>query len=155
MKKAARINPDSLQPVGPGGKGGCVPAPGRAFAFWTGWLPLVCYMLVLFVQSSFPAPKTVPTFVHSDKLLHMAAYGMLTALFVRAFRLSRPWLSPGKLYCRAAMCAVGYGVTDEIHQCFIPDRTGDVLDLAADIVGSVVAAVLMYLVVRRFSRPRA
>jgi len=37
----------------------------------------------------------------------------------------------------------GYGISDEIHQYFVPSRNSDILDALADICGSI-AGVLAY-----------
>jgi VanZ family protein len=57
----------------------------------------------------------------------------------------------------AALVAIAisslYGVTDEYHQVFVPGRTFDVLDMAADAFGSVVGAGAMWawsIINRRF-----
>jgi len=41
----------------------------------------------------------------------------------------------------AVLASTVYGVTDEVHQRFVPGRTADLLDLAADAVGATIAAV--------------
>ena len=50
--------------------------------------------------------------------------------------------------------ALLYGVTDELHQSFVPDRTGKAADLVWDGAGAligVVAARLAWPIVRRWS----
>jgi VanZ family protein len=41
----------------------------------------------------------------------------------------------------AWLIAVAYGATDEWHQMYVPSRTADVRDLAADAIGAFVAAI--------------
>ena len=68
----------------------------------------------------------------SDKLLHGLEYGVLGILLYRAFRqTTRTMRSMGL----AVICAVGFGITDEIHQWFVPNREADVWDLVADTLG--------------------
>jgi VanZ family protein len=40
----------------------------------------------------------------------------------------------------AAALATAYGVSDEIHQAFVPERHCDVRDAVSDLVGSAVGA---------------
>ena len=40
----------------------------------------------------------------------------------------------------AVLIAVAYGVTDEWHQSFVPNRHADPRDLAADAIGACAAA---------------
>jgi VanZ family protein len=42
--------------------------------------------------------------------------------------------------------AAAYGLTDEIHQRFIPTRSSDIYDLLCDIAGSAFAAVVLTLI---------
>jgi VanZ family protein len=39
------------------------------------------------------------------------------------------------------VCATAYGVSDEFHQRFVPGRTADVRDVAADAIGASAAAL--------------
>ncbi len=36
----------------------------------------------------------------------------------------------------AIICVIAFGITDEMHQWFVPQRQADVWDLVADIVGA-------------------
>ena len=42
----------------------------------------------------------------------------------------------------------GYAITDEIHQLFVPGRSGNVVDVGIDTLG-VITGVLMYIVIRK------
>ncbi len=35
-----------------------------------------------------------------------------------------------------------YGISDEIHQIFVPDRVADIYDVIADILGSMIGVML-------------
>ena len=69
-----------------------------------------------------PAPESIPSLPFIDKLIHLGAYAVLGALFFRAFdsttlkqhRLAVPVL--------AAVAASLYGISDEIHQAYVPFR---------------------------------
>lgn len=105
------------------------------------WAPVLAFCAALFVQSSYPSIKTGLSFVHQDKLLHVIAYGVLAVLFYRAGWVT--WaarLSPRQLFWISACFAGLYGVSDEIHQAFVPSRQFDIYDLLADIAGGVVGA---------------
>src|SRR5262245_44524557 len=98
-------------------------------------------MLIIFWLSHEPVLPTPPGGL-TDKQAHALVYGALAALWVRA--LSRARLDAVTLVRAViAIAASGlYGVTDEWHQSFVPGRTSDVADLAADLVGAVCAAAL-------------
>jgi VanZ family protein len=76
------------------------------------------------------------------KLAHMAEYGLLWYLWMRALR--------GRAVLAAAI-AVGYAITDELHQSFVEGRTGTPVDVAIDAAG-VGLAVALWLA---YSQPRS
>ena len=107
------------------------------------WLPVVLYCAAIFIQSSFPSPETIPSLPGSDKLLHVAAYAILGGLFFRAYRTSRRGNRIRHAAWVSVLFAACYGISDEVHQYFVPERSADWLDAAADIVGSF-AGVMIY-----------
>ena len=98
------------------------------------WAPVAAYMAAIFVVSGQSDPA-IPTGV-SDKSLHLLAYLGLAVLVCRAIaeRL------PARVTWRAAMAtlaiSVGYAITDELHQLYVPGRSADVADLYADAIGA-------------------
>lgn len=103
-----------------------------------GWLPALVLMGTVFYISSQPAPEIFrKQYIFSqDKFLHVAVYFALAVFFARAF----VW--EGKEWTRrTAWIAVGlsafYGVTDEIHQWFVPERTAEFADWVADALGAL------------------
>jgi VanZ family protein len=105
------------------------------------WAPVVACMALIFGLSSMSSPPT-PGAV-SDKLLHFAAYGGLAALCLRATCGGRlVGLSPRTLLLAWAL-ATAYGATDEFHQRFVPHRSAELADLAADGAGAAVAVSVL------------
>jgi VanZ family protein len=105
------------------------------------WAPVVACMALIFGLSSMSSPPS-PGAVN-DKVLHFAAYGGLAALCLRATsggRLAGLTLRAGLL---AWAVATAYGATDEFHQHFVPHRTSDIADLAADAAGAAAAVGLL------------
>ncbi len=106
------------------------------------WLPVMALCVAIFVQSGLPSPDLGPSFPLKDKVLHMAAYGVLAALCFRACRVT--WadrLSPVQLLLVSVFFATLYGLSDELHQAFIPTRQADGYDLLADVAGSILGAM--------------
>ena len=104
--------------------------------FLKNWLPLIVYCLAIFIQSSFPSPVKEPDVPFFDKYLHMLGYALLGALFCRAYGSLR---LGGKFWLVALLSVLStglYGISDEIHQYFVPSRSADVMDVAADFVGA-------------------
>jgi len=110
------------------------------------WLPLIAYCLMIYIQSDLPSPEGLPSFTFSDKLLHFAAYGLLGILFYRAYQTLRLRNNRQLLFFLSVASAVLYGISDEIHQYFVPFRDADALDAIANSLG---AACGVYIYQRR------
>jgi len=107
------------------------------------WVPVLIYAATIFYLSSLPKPhEQLPEFLRdlSDKFLHLLEYGILGALWYRAFR----WASGPRIAASAVLLAMVagsiYGITDEVHQAFVPMRTASLLDWIADTLGSAIGA---------------
>lgn len=113
------------------------------------WGPVVAYMALIYYESSQASLPSVVGGV-SDKVLHVAGYSVLGALFVRA--LSAGFRRPVTAFVAVLAVALttAYGVSDEMHQSFVPPREMDPWDVAADAVGGAIAAVPLYF----WFRPR-
>jgi VanZ family protein len=105
------------------------------------WLPVVIYMAGIFFASSIPDPP-VPSDV-SDVSLHEAAYFGLTLLLIRAVS-GGTWKGVTLATLIAAWAiAVAYGVTDEWHQSFVPNRHAEFRDLGSDAIGAFAATIVV------------
>jgi VanZ family protein len=100
-------------------------------------------MAVLFFLSSLSHLPSPPGGL-TDKHEHFLAYGVLGALALRALTHGR-WRDVRlRTVAGAILIASAYGVTDEFHQRFVPGREYDVLDMAADAIGSATSAGLLW-----------
>lgn len=79
-------------------------------------------------------------FSHQDKLLHFTAYGLMAFLAARALNRERPAMGRSRLYMFALGFTIVFGLSDEIHQAFVPGRTASTGDWIADIMGSCMGA---------------
>jgi VanZ family protein len=111
------------------------------------FLPAALYYGLIFFLSSRPLKLDVslPNF---DKLAHGAAYGLLGFLlafgFFKLLRFSLKTKQGGVI-----LTGVILGILDEIHQIFVPGRTPDPLDVAADAVGIVLGLILFRLIFQK------
>lgn len=120
-------------------------------ALWQ-WGPVVAWMVLIFALSAQQGLR-----VSSDAtvdgpvrhLAHVVTYAVLAVLLLRALAGDGP--TP-RLAAIAALMSLLYGVTDEIHQTFVPTRTGQPLDLVWDGMGALLGptAVLLW---HRFRGP--
>lgn len=99
------------------------------------WAPVVVWAGVIFVFSSVPDLGTDLGIwdLIGRKIAHALEFALLGALVLRA--VGRP----------AVAVALGsfYGLTDEVHQAFVPGRVGSPLDWAIDTVGVVLGVVVL------------
>jgi len=117
------------------------------------WAPVAIYAVAIFLESSVSQVPALPTGI-SDKDVHGLLYAGLSLLILRALA-GADWR---RVTIAASLTAVllsaAYGASDEFHQRFVPGRTCDLADLAADTVGASVAAVGAWLIAhRRAARP--
>jgi VanZ family protein len=109
-------------------------------SFFYYWAPVIIYCLLIFLQSSYPSLEKIPDLPNMDKMLHGGAYALLGFLFYRALRTGRFGSRVFLLIFLSSALATLYGVSDEIHQHFVPSRDADIMDVAADLAGSVAGA---------------
>jgi VanZ family protein len=113
-------------------------------------------MALLFVGSSFADPSNVTGGI-SDKILHVGAYAALGLLILRALGNGRLDRLTTQRAILAVVLTVLYGLSDEFHQSFVPGRTPELMDVAADAVGATigVSALLLFRgLVHRFNPRR-
>jgi VanZ family protein len=104
--------------------------------FFSYWFPILLYCLLIFIQSSYPSPKIEPNLPNFDKVLHFMGYALLGALFLRAFYSTSINRRLKLIFMLSILLSGLYGISDEIHQYFVPSRSADVMDVAADFVGA-------------------
>ena len=121
------------------------------------WGPVLAHMAFIFFVSSITWVGDMPGSI-SDKTAHFLVYGLLGFLILRALSGgSLSAMTPSRAIAAMALAGL-YGLTDEIHQFFVPGRNPDVLDVVADTLGAggVVALVclLRYIVAAAAKRHR-
>lgn len=85
------------------------------------------------------------------KLAHFTEYSVLMLLGYWAFL--RGWgFSPRPALLWAIVSSILYAMSDELHQRFVPGRTGNSVDVFIDAAGVLFVA---WLIRRRWSRPVA
>lgn len=113
-------------------------------ALWL-WGPVAAYLVAIFLESSVSQVPDFPTGV-TDKDAHGFLYAGLALLILRALAVAS-WrnvtIGAG---VAAVLLSAAYGATDEFHQRFVPGRTADLLDLAADMAGAAAAVAVVWLI---------
>ncbi|MDZ7262483.1 MAG: VanZ family protein [candidate division KSB1 bacterium] len=107
------------------------------------WLPALVWAGLLFYFSSIPhlsAPDL--GFDFQDKVEHFIVYGILGYLIARLIVGSGNGnLQNGHLFW-GALIGIVYGISDELHQSFVPGRYAGVDDVIADALGVIMAQMI-------------
>ena len=110
------------------------------------FLPAILWMVLIFWLSASPDLRGASGFIDLrppfDKVVHAASFGLLALFFY--FATGRAFLS--------VLLASLYGVSDEIHQSFVPGRDADLFDWVADTLGATLAVSLALFSLRLRSR---
>lgn len=109
-------------------------------------LPAIICAVAIFVQSSIPGEKIPPFELFShDKLIHVAIYFIFAFALLHALRHQRRflYLSENALIC-GMLFATLYAISDETHQFFTPNRSSEIWDLNADVLGIFLASLVFW-----------
>jgi len=103
------------------------------------WLATAGYMALIYFLSSrhLQIPSQLPEYF--DKLAHVLLYMPLAFLFFRAMKRSG---FHKYVFFISFLLAGVYGITDEVHQSFVPGRDAAPADVVADFIGSIIGSYL-------------
>lgn len=87
----------------------------------------------------------------NDKVIHLGLYGVLGALLARARVRS------GVTWHHAVFVLLGalYGITDELHQAFVPGRSVSMFDWFADVTGVLLGYTVFLIMISHRARGAA
>ncbi|WP_066295228.1 VanZ family protein [Bacillus sp. FJAT-29937] len=124
------------------------------------WLTAaIVYCIAIFITTASPASTggntlmIIADFFHLSedqarmanlifrKLVHLSAFGVLAILFYNSFEKHR--------FIQAWIYTTIYAASDEIHQAFIPDRTGSIVDVGIDSIGALIALCIIKMATHR------
>lgn len=109
------------------------------------WLPVFAHMALIYYlssRSSFPV-EVPPWAFYADKVVHAVIFGMLGLLFVRAW-LQGNWQNINlSASCITVAFVLLYGISDEVHQMFVPNRQPSIGDIVADVLGGIVVVIII------------
>lgn len=122
------------------------PRPLWLSALW--WTLFLTHAVWIFSLSQGPLPEAlVPAWPGADKLYHAAQFGLWTFWGLQAIRPP----DRRRLWLVIAGCWL-YGLSDELHQRWVPGRQMDLIDWLADGTGILLVAGLWRRGRRRFAR---
>ncbi len=118
--------------------------------FWLGltfyYLPAFLWMALIFYLSSISGLKTgvesIAIEILIRKIAHLFVYFILTLLIWRV--LKRRWkISFNKKIFICLFLVLLYAISDEVHQYFVDNRAGRVVDVLIDGLGSIIGLGLI------------
>ncbi len=107
------------------------------------------WMGTLFYLSHQPTLETPQLFSGQDKLFHMLAYAVLGFLLLGARKPLVNGFSSAQVNASILIASL-YGISDEVHQYFVPGRNADPWDWVADTLGAVIAVSLLCWLSRKW-----
>jgi VanZ family protein len=102
-------------------------------------LVLLAYMGCIFGLSSWEHPPSGPRLKYADKVVHAIEYAILGGL--ASWATPAGFSVPARITTAIAV-GLGVGAADEIYQRSVPGRESSLADLAADLAGATLGAVL-------------
>ena len=111
----------------------------RSLVYW--WPVVGCAGVIFFLSAQSHPEDQLPSFWLediSDKVLHAVEYSILSLLCYRAFRWAAVPTVARQAIVLAIVTASVYGLTDEVHQLFVPFREAGWQDWLADTIGAVI-----------------
>jgi VanZ family protein len=112
---------------------------------------LLCMGTIFFLSHQPGSTFDLPVFPGADKLVHIFAYGVLSASVIFSFS---PESRRGRrvlVFAAAVLVPLLFGFSDEYHQSFVAGRSSEFLDLVADGVGGLVVGLVWFI---RWGRER-
>ncbi len=105
------------------------------------WLvALLAWAAIIFTLSSIPNPPGPRVTELRSILAHLVEYAIFGFLALNVIARTR-----GAASLRVAFAAwlltVAYGISDEVHQAFVPNRHASLLDVAVDAAGGALGVV--------------
>jgi len=109
------------------------------------YIKLIFWLLVVavLVISSWPGSASSPSIQHLDKLVHFAAFFILTSLLLFGYTFRKPLLIP-------ALIMALFGILIEVIQIFVPYRVFSMPDFVTDLFGIMLALLLFRNYSRKF-----
>jgi VanZ family protein len=108
---------------------------------WLGVIGLVVYCGFIFYLSSIPAGSMLHLPL-SDKLKHFFLYLGLGLIFIYFLSNLKSDLTQVVMGFATFFFMAIYGLSDEVHQTFVPGRHFEVLDILVDILGGITGWLL-------------
>lgn len=108
-------------------------------------IPVALVMgIIFFLSHQKGSSLPLPSIPYIDKLAHFLIYSLLAGTALFAFPSSMRLGHPERKVVAVMIFCLIYGITDELHQAFIPERDASIWDLFADFLGGAATVLFWY-----------
>jgi VanZ family protein len=116
------------------------------------WILTILWMGIIFAGSSFELKPGASPFTYADKVAHFFEFGLLGILLFCSLKRSFAHLPATVLILLATALTGMYGLSDEIHQLYVPTREFSGYDIIADVSGGFACTLCWYLFLRKLRK---
>jgi len=99
-------------------------------------------MGVIFYAGGVPGSDIPPLFPYQDVVYHFTIYLLLAFSFARALSRTNTDISILKVFIFTVVFVLFYGISDEFHQSFVPNRSVSGFDVFIDTLGGFSGAII-------------
>lgn len=107
------------------------------------WIPVIIWAGFIFFLSSRQF-SGLPLFPGADKIIHICIYMVLGYFIARAL-IKAHNVKKYQIVIIATLLAGVYGLSDEFHQSFVPNRSVEILDMLSDFLGGFLGSLIISL----------
>lgn len=119
-------------------------------------IPLILYWILLFIGTTLPSDNLSNIIQLSDKVKHFTAYLGLAFLLSLNLYFQENWKSLAVYYLiYTFIICTSYGLLDELHQIFVPNRSAEFLDWVADLLGSTTGLCFSYFFIKYIKKNKS
>lgn len=105
-------------------------------------LPWILVIILITTESQMSGSNFTSSLLYSDKAVHLIIFGLLGWLMARAIFQENNLFLHKNYFWVVLICIAFFAILDEIHQLYIPGRSFDMLDWAADLSGACLFLLL-------------
>jgi VanZ family protein len=107
--------------------------------------PWQLLMIIIFILSSLSNDRFPKIeFEWADKIIHFIVFGLLGFFLYRSFLASKRSFLNKNAIINSMIIGSLYGLSDEIHQSFVPGRFASLSDLIADTLGVCICVLIFH-----------
>jgi VanZ family protein len=118
------------------------------------WGAVALWMVLIFLGSSIPL-KAIPSGPEiAPFIVHFIEYFVLAGLLIFAITEGFAKKPHPFVLFTAFTVSLFYGISDELHQLYVPGRVTDMLDLGVDAAGALFACFVLPFIMIMLSRKK-